>query len=160
MRKSTSVATALLAAGAGWLAARMWQQNAYGVRDRVREGSQRMRMEGERMIERGRSMAEDMRHRGEEAWGEGRGGRGIVERGREMMRRFRGDRQQQGYRAEQDYGSYYGPYEDDYGQATRSGYSGPSSGSQYGPSESTGGRRSGRPTRASETYRPGGDPGR
>lgn len=135
MRKSTSVATVILAAGAGWLAAKMWQDNTYGIRDRMREGGSRVRLEGERMRARGRRMGEEMRHRGEEAWERGRHraeeawnesgrpGRGMLHRGREMLRRMRGgNKESTGYSDEEEYGTYSGPYTDEYPEYGRGGY--------------------------------------
>jgi hypothetical protein len=154
MRTSTSVATALLAAGAGWLAAKMWQENAYGVRDRVRAGGYRMRLQSERMRMRGQRIGEEVRHRGEEAWERGRHmaeeslqqarGGGVIQRGREMLRRMRGGGD---YAAEEDYGSYSGPYGEDFGEYDRGGYY---RGSRTEPGE----RRAGKsPSRSAEVYR-------
>lgn len=84
MRRSNSMATLLLAVGAGWLAAQMWNKNAYGVRDRIEEGSKRLRSGAEPLISRGRDMMDDAWERGrevaEDAW----------QRGRRMAGRERG----------------------------------------------------------------------
>lgn len=84
MRRSQSVATLVLAIGAGWLAAKMWNQNVGGVQDKVRAGSSRVRLRGGEMIDRGRQMADEAWERGRQMadeWSEK--GRGMARRGRQ-----------------------------------------------------------------------------
>lgn len=53
-----SIARMLFVAGAGWLASNLWRNNTGGFRDRVTEGTRRLRDRGERLWEKG---AERMR---------------------------------------------------------------------------------------------------
>lgn len=78
MRKgSSSVVSLLLAVGAGWLASNLWRNNTGGIRERVTEGSQRIRSEGERLWNRGAERLRwsgtrfNERMRGAKGYGEG-----------------------------------------------------------------------------------------
>ncbi len=142
MQKKTSVAAALLAAGAGLLAAKMWKDNVGGVRDK----GERLRMRGEDMWLRGRNRAREYwergRHRGEEAveYGRHRGeelaARGrqrrdeMMDRGRlygeqawERARRMRGGESSAEHDYDDEYGGYVGPRGQDRFGDERSGKS-------------------------------------